>query len=110
MQHRGSQFIADWKDSLGRRHRKAFAREIDARRHEHSMIAEKKIAVELGRRIGLSTFHARNRPKLVTQLVSTCSKIAQMTALSLHSRKLRSKKPARAKARKPVALRRKAAA
>ncbi len=80
MQRKGSRFVADWKDALGRRHRKTFASELDARRFEQCMIAKSKVAVDLGRRIARGVAKGPAGARQMKSLVVECSRIATLAA------------------------------
>lgn len=88
MQKKGSRFVADWKDAIGRRHRKVFTAEKPARRYEQRMIATSKLAVELGRRIGRGIPGGRVRKAEAIRLVEECSKIAMIAAIGKRSQLL----------------------
>lgn len=88
MQKKGSRFVADWKDALGRRHRKVFLSEKLARRYEQRMIARSKLAVELGRRISRGIPAGRVRKREASRLVEECSKIAMIAAIGKRSQLL----------------------
>jgi hypothetical protein len=82
VQKKGTRFVADWKDAHGRRHRKTFSREVDARRFEQRMIATSKMAFEMGERIGRGiSKRGPARAREVRLLVDQCAKIAIMAAL-----------------------------
>jgi hypothetical protein len=81
VQRKGTRFVADWKDAGGRRHRKTFTREMQARRFEHKMIAISKVAFELGERIGRATTRGSSRQKEARLIAEQCTKIATMVAL-----------------------------
>ncbi|MBV8807977.1 MAG: hypothetical protein JO033_04830 [Acidobacteriaceae bacterium] len=72
----GKAFVADWKDSLGRRRRRWFHSESEALRHEHLMAAQ-VLSVRVGERMR----KAANTERELMNLAKECARIAQKVSL-----------------------------